>query len=339
MNPKRLRVGRVPKGRGGFRGEGGGFTLVELLVVIAIIGILIALLLPAVQAAREAARRSQCSNNIKQLGLAFHNYHDTFKSFPPGYGIMRTAYGAGGGGGIELTWCVRLFPFIEQTALADIVDWNTNYHVSQHPVYAARIPAFECPSDAEAVIRMNEDGTCIPTNTSYKFGRLSYGGNFGLGCMECPIVGKVATVPPINPMTERVRGVLSFNWGIQMSGLTDGTSQTALVAEIIVGSGCYYRGMHAYDEGCPVMFSYTPNSAVPDMGPSCTAAVQALQPPQAPCISGSKNKPLHTARSYHPGGVQVGLGDGSVRFVSETIDLFTWQALSTPSGQEAISLP
>ncbi|MGI6419036.1 MAG: DUF1559 domain-containing protein [Thermoguttaceae bacterium] len=87
--------------------------------------------------------------------------------------------------------------------------------------------------------------------------------------MECPIVGKVATVPPIDPMTERVRGVLSFNWGIQMSGITDGTSQTALVAEMIVGSGCYYRGMHAYDEGCPVMFSYAPNSAVPDVGPSC----------------------------------------------------------------------
>ncbi len=124
MRSARLRVGRVLKGRGGFRGGSGGFTLVELLVVIAIIGILIALLLPAVQAAREAARRSQCTNNLKQLSLAMHNYHDTFGVFPPGslgdpawtgnYNIYDGHFG----------WPVFILPFVEQQALHERIDFN-----------------------------------------------------------------------------------------------------------------------------------------------------------------------------------------------------------------------
>ena len=159
MKSARLRVGRVPKGRGGMRGEIGGFTLVELLVVIAIIGILIALLLPAVQAAREAARRSQCTNNLKQLSLAMHNYHDTFSVFPPGslgdpswtgsYNVTDGHFG----------WPVFILPFVEQQALQERIDFNkrawTSYQATDETAkgdvanqYAAQhMPSvFVCPS-------------------------------------------------------------------------------------------------------------------------------------------------------------------------------------------------
>lgn len=104
--------------------RGAAFTLVELLVVIAIIGILVALLLPAVQAAREAARRMQCNNNIKQVGLALHNYHDAYKTLPMGYGPMRKGYGAEQSGEIENAWYMRIFDYLEQTGIASKIDWN-----------------------------------------------------------------------------------------------------------------------------------------------------------------------------------------------------------------------
>jgi len=124
-----------------------GFTLVELLVVIAIIGILVALLLPAVQAAREAARRTQCTNNLKQLGLALHNYHDTYKSFP-----ARGVFGAANTGppmrAYHHTWIEAILPFIEQQPLYDSV--NHNAPVWGQPIVGTAVPAILCPSDSTA---------------------------------------------------------------------------------------------------------------------------------------------------------------------------------------------
>ena len=127
------------------------FTLVELLVVIAIIGILIALLLPAVQAAREAARRSQCTNNLKQLGLALHNYHDTFKKLPPTIHDQPWDWGTTSPTQ-KGSWLVRLLPFVEQQSIWDCLDFNGNTEhnsvtASGQPVHEIVISGFICPSD------------------------------------------------------------------------------------------------------------------------------------------------------------------------------------------------
>ena len=317
-----------------------GFTLVELLVVIAIIGILIALLLPAVQAAREAARRAQCSNHIKQIGLAFHNYHSSYKRFPLGYGPMVVAYGSGqsqppGCGGGEWAWPLRLLPYMEQTAISEDIPWDVNY--SGHPsdtynyIAAAQISCFHCPSDPGAEDPFNHDGACSST-PDRMHGRMSYGGNFGIGPQEGTIVSGLADRQP----DERVRGVLSHNWGARFGDITDGTSHTLLLSELIVGVGCTIRGTHTYDEGPLYMHDYTPNDLTPDEVRWCSDHDKVST--RAPCTQITKqNMVVHTSRSYHPGGVNAGLCDGSVRFIAETIAWEVWQAAGTPDGGEVIS--
>src|SRR5688572_22646341 len=201
-----------------------GFTLVELLVVIAIIGILVALLLPAVQAAREAARRSQCTNNMKQLGIAFQSYHAAHKSFPLGYGIIGGDFGSGvtkkGGKGAEWAWPVRLFSCMEEVTLYDRVEWEVNapgdYAVGQEDILGAQIPSFQCPDDENVRSMWNDTLTCKPDKPNFQMARISYAGNLGLGQMET---------------TPRKRGVLGYNWGAKFKDITDGSSHTALMSE------------------------------------------------------------------------------------------------------------
>lgn len=329
------------QGKRPLKGFRPAFTLVELLVVIAIIGILIALLLPAVQAAREAARRMQCSNNLKQIGLAFHNYHSALNTFPLGYGPMVVPYGSGqaqppGSGGGEWAWPLRLLPYLEQAALAQKIPWHINYSGHPHPDYnyivAAQIPTFLCPSDPGSPNPYNHDGTCT-SPADRRHGRMSYGGNFGIGPQEGPIIS--ATSLPTRQPTQRIRGVLSYNWGARFQDIPDGTSNTLLMSELIVGVGCTIRGTHTYDEGPLYMHDYSPNDRTPDQVRWCSN--QDKVSTRAPCIQISKqNMVLHNSRSYHPGGVNVCLCDGSVRFISENIELRTWQYLGTPDGGEVI---
>ncbi len=319
------------------------FTLVELLVVIAIIGILIALLLPAVQAAREAARRMQCANNLKQLGLAFHNYHTACRTFPMGYGPMpEGGYGSGTNDGVEWPWCVRLFPYIEHKALYDNIDWNVNpgaatSDIEQLHLRGAQIAAFQCPSDPEADKPYEDAG-----DPSQKRGRISYGGNFGVGPMEAP----KSRAPLWNQDTgeqlydpdagdRRYPGVLGYNRGARMADITDGSSNTALLGELISGGLNTIRATFSYDEGPVYMHDYQPNDPTPDLVRICGDN----NPKRAPCgntIPG-RNMIRHTARSNHSGGVMLGLCDGSVRFVSESVALYVWWALGTPDGGEVVS--
>lgn len=323
-----------------------GFTLVELLVVIAIIGILIALLLPAVQAAREAARRMNCTNNVKQLGIACHNYHSAHDRFPMGYGPMAVPYGSRlsqspGSGGAEWPWPDRIMGYLEEDMMNEYIgDWNVNGAGHAFDAYknvvGAQIAAFLCPSDPGAA-----DPYIWPVSgrTTMVYGRISYGGNNGIGRMEAPIISGPPTGAPL--INQRIEGVFGYNKGYAIREITDGTSQTMLIAEILVGRDpITIRGTHSYDEGPFYMATYGPNDPTPDIVNECGPEdnINQNKNADAPCIydSTAKNNLIHTARSLHPGGVNAGMCDGSVRFVSQEISVKIWQYLATPTGGEIV---
>jgi prepilin-type processing-associated H-X9-DG protein/prepilin-type N-terminal cleavage/methylation domain-containing protein len=300
------------------------FTLVELLVVIAIIGILIALLLPAVQAAREAARRTQCVNNLKQLALAMQNYHDVYNRFPArqaGSGDQNSNSNTTHRG--RLSGWAAVTPFIEQQSLYDQIyalpnqaPWNGTTW------YNAVIPALNRPSDPTNV---------TPTGTAR--GTLSYcmnGGDSPIDSFNAP------------PTSAQNRGVFHvFSWS-SMADITDGTSNTALLSERVrpkaqnslgnvVGLALGTNPLTcraAYD---PAQKKYVTGSFTTDTAPGFRWADGAawfagfttiLPPNSASCANAASHweRGIYTPSSRHPGGVNVAFADGSVRFVTETVD-------------------
>jgi prepilin-type N-terminal cleavage/methylation domain-containing protein/prepilin-type processing-associated H-X9-DG protein len=296
--------------------RGRGFTLVELLVVIAIIGILIALLLPAVQAAREAARRSQCTNNLKQVGIALHNYHDANKAFPLGH-VMAN----GSAGVLRGSWIKGTLQFMELKSLYDQFNHNADWwDAPNQAVRAVKIPGFMCPSDIDPEI----------FNTAYDFGfRGNYAGNTGIGTYKR--VGR-----PSEQDGLIVRGPFVHNYSARFSDLADGTSNTAAVTEIRKARGNDSRGALFADAGT---VQYTHDGVPNELG--MTDITERCAPdPDLPCSSGTSNGPHRlTARSRHSGGVNLLLFDGSVRFVNDSVDRPTWQAAASMDGREALQLP
>ncbi|NLF70903.1 MAG: DUF1559 domain-containing protein [Candidatus Anammoximicrobium sp.] len=294
------------------------FTLVELLVVIAIIGILVALLLPAIQAAREAARRSQCMNNLKQIGIGLHLHHDEKKFFPPA-GVTQSMAAGSRPKGHDSTWITHILRYVEQKALDDQIDWE-NYSFGgsvQGTVRGETITLFHCPSD----VRPKPNDTYTPS----LYSRGNYVANNGIG-----------------PMTEwrgsaamtREGGMFFMDSQLTMADLRDGTSQTAAVSEIrAVTNTRDGRGMLHYVEGPIYHHNFTPNSMVPDE----VRTAWCINELEAPCIGAfaawNARRIIMTARSHHPGGAQLLLADGSVRFVTDSIDLSLWQALCTPKAK------
>ena len=336
-----------------------GFTLVELLVVIAIIGILIALLLPAVQAAREAARRMECSNKLKQLALAQHNHHDTKKMLPNSLyqnsmgltcGFSNTV-GQNWFNQCLYSWLVPSLPYIEQTTRYDTItktltvaapgsswnalDWNQQLNGERSP-FSGSIGTLCCPSDPNAVARGEE-----PAHTSYR------------GCR-----GDIYTCSQYDSPRGCYRQGSVNNSDVNFSGIQDGTSNTVMLAEAIVvnfanlntGTKLPYRGgiTGGSNDAGTAKASDCINSARDSSDYTllnATCAINSIQrqpgycfgsgrivtgfftmtPPNTPTCTVNINQPdtsseIMPASSYHAGGVNVAMADASVRFISDTVD-------------------
>ncbi len=291
-----------------------GFTLIELLVVIAIIAILIALLLPAVQQAREAARRSTCKNNMKQIGLALHNYHDTHRTLPPGY--VQTPTDSNN----EATWITMILPFIDQGPLYNTINFSHSFGITGNDtdtVCAQFLSSMLCPSDVEVKLTLSD-----------AYARGNYAGNNGVGPMG--YVG--ASSPPARgPL-----GVFNVMSSFRMRDFLDGSSNTSMVSELLKVPGDDFRGVLHYSEGPLYHHNRNPNTSIPDEVRS--SYCESID--RAPCtgtFSAWNNKSMvYSARSMHEGGVHTLLGDGAVRFIGETISLEIWERLGTPQDGEVI---
>jgi len=293
-----------------------GFTLVELLVVIAIIGILIALLLPAVQAAREAARRAQCSNNLKQIGLALHNYHDTFKAFPPAR--VRDTRHSQSWNSNNTIWAARILANVEQSALHDAIDWTVwpGWNAPNDVVRNQVVKGYLCPSDSGdgQVAWTAPDGTrAVGGSPSAALGHTNYVGNIGDSYTIASYASDCDGI--FFQMTYRTTG---DSGAVNFASLRDGTSNTLAVSECVIGFPRLRVNSTApdpptgSDNGCPT--SGTPyaagtwqqrgNSWFRGYEPSSMVFSTVMTPnsPLYDCGLNSGNAAL-AARSFHPGGV------------------------------------
>ena len=310
-----------------------GFTLVELLVVIAIIGMLIALLLPAVQSAREAARRMSCQNNLKQFGLALHNFHDTNQSFPPAYEKKTVLGFASPAKFYRWSSLAQILPFIEQQNLANLIDTTIPLYDPNEVVYpqnqagvAADVSLMRCPSDRKE-------------RPNVSFGPCNY-----MACVGSAVNGGNRS---------QADGVFFVDERQTFATILDGSSHTAFLSETFLGIGGpdlngpfpndyrYYGKLAAgplgptgcsgasvwkpdrgrmWADGESIVYDhfYTPNAKVPD------------------CMA-SGGYSYRAARSRHPNGVNILFGDGHVTFAQNTVDLVVWRALATRMGGEPVS--
>jgi len=326
------------------------FTLVELLVVIAIIGILIALLLPAVQAAREAARRMQCSNNLKQVGLALHNYHDTYRCFVYARGGT-TAGGSTNNLDSNRHWLgpwISLLPYMEQGPLYDTITstqtyagvtyppWGPTPGTSAYDPWRVQVPGLLCPSDDGGSLK--QAGNIGFTNYHYSLGDQVYR-NHNLGD---------------NWSSRNPRGIFAISGRVTvtMAGVKDGSSNTIAFSEKVIRSvanqikGGIARNVADIDNNPTNCLARVAADGVtltaPTNGSSgrrwngsqpIRCAVTTVLPPNGPsCASGNLSWGISTPSSYHPGGVNVTLTDGSVRLISETIDAGNLAAPSSGSS-------
>jgi prepilin-type N-terminal cleavage/methylation domain-containing protein/prepilin-type processing-associated H-X9-DG protein len=325
-----------------------GFTLIEALVVISVIALLVALLLPAVQAAREAARRMQCANNLKQIGLAHHQYHDSVGSLP---------WGEGPDDWNNWSAHVMLLPYLEQGALFNALNF-ANYAWPGEPklvgvnstAQLTKLSVLLCPSDLDRLSASQAVWYCVSGHVNY-----------------CANAGTDQNLAPKVPPSGLFAQAPYCPTAVRLQDIADGLSQTAALSERVKGienSTSIYDplmpssalveagGLQAttsdYYKFC-IRTAPTPGVALHEVGgigafgaywfyggPTCTRYNHIMPPNTWSCGSGQEDG-AYTASSRHPGVVNVLLADGSIRAVKQTIAMQVWWALGTRSGGEVIS--
>jgi prepilin-type N-terminal cleavage/methylation domain-containing protein/prepilin-type processing-associated H-X9-DG protein len=340
------------------------FTLVELLVVIAIIGILVALLLPAIQAAREAARRTQCQNNTKNIALAVLNYETSNKELPPASVNTRIVQGSG------LGWPVQILPYVEESTVSEqaiesykkIPDaYASGPGGAIDRLNSMMLPMYLCPSDAELRTQREKFGNADRKGMTYTGVSGSYYARTGV-CPKKREVGKYCVWASGSPGDilgpNNYDGLLVQDWPVSLKQVTDGTSKTLLLGERYYQMRAWMIG--AYWNGTPDP-KPEPNQAPDGPQPSTALFSSKNLSDKSPlnhdvfagCYIGHDNNlgdrpnvPSTTPRtlscndlffgSFHPGGVNFALGDGSVRFLPDDLDLKLYLAMGSRNGDEAV---
>ena len=335
------------------------FTLIELLVVIAIIAILIGLLLPAVQKVREAAARSTCQNNLKQIALANMNYDSANGTFLPGVGKNGCCWG---------TWTIPILTYLEQDNVfrnyvnfggLDYSGIRYNGTVNAVGVTNLRLKMFQCPSDEPQVWVINSTRILTKNNYALNAGNTTlFQKNLPLGCTSgsagCVSFGGApfdfysavtdnssdSTVPynggppPSGPDKDQGK----FGKGQTIVSITDGTSNTLMAAEIIQGKTNDLRGLTWWGGSAGFTTFNGPNSGVDFLNGGICPAIDYLNLPRCTTDGTTSGSRMISSRSMHSGGVNTALCDGSVRFVANNIDLNAWRAAGSARGGETLGL-
>ena len=325
-----------------------GFTLIELLVVVAVVAILVSLLLPAVQQAREAARKAQCLNNLRQIGVALHNYESVAGVLPPSFVIDEDPEKSGGQWSVQ----VRLLPFLEQLNLEELVDFDVAYggDDASLEVRTFRVPTYLCPDEINDRARTDSAGNPIHYPVNYAFN----GGDWFVWD---------------NATRRQGTGAFAPNSAFGFQSFRDGVSGTLAFSEVKAFTPYVRDGGDAPDDppADPYALAALPGSFKSSSGHTewvdgrvhQTGFTAALPPNTSTPVAGGADgggddwgdftacreaktcdgptRAAVTSRSYHPGGVQSLLMDGSGRFVAESVDAAVWRAVATRDGGEVVS--